>query len=76
MLIGILISAGVAVACRIAYVQGFKAGVDTCMEARRNQELGAVCERWKGHVSHRGHVITSPIPPQPEAESEVPNDQA
>ena len=61
MIIGLLLSAVVAIACRIAYCYGFKAGVDFYREAQRNQELGAVCERWAGHVSHRGHRIVSPI---------------
>ena len=61
MIIGLLVAAAVAIACRIAYCHGFKAGVDFYREAQRNQKLGAVCERWAGHVSHRGHRIVSPI---------------
>ena len=70
MIIGLLLSAAVAIACRIAYCYGFKAGVNFYREALRNQEFGAVCERWAGHVSHRGHRIVSPIR---QDESEVPN---
>lgn len=61
MLEGILIAACAVVVGRVVYCAGYKAGVDYCMEARRNQEIGAVCERWKGHVTHRGHTIQSPI---------------
>lgn len=60
-MIGLLISALVAIACRIAYCRGYKAGIDFYREALRNQRLGAVCERWAGQVSHRGHRIVSPI---------------
>lgn len=61
MIIGLLLAAVVAIACRIAYCYGYKAGIDFYREALRNQELGAVCERWAGHVSHRGHRIVSLI---------------
>ena len=71
MIIGLLLSAAVAIACRLAYCYGFKAGVNFYREALRNQELGAVCERWAGHVSHRGHRIVSPIR---QDESEAAND--
>ena len=72
MIVGLLVSAA-AIACRIAYCHGFKAGVDFYREAQRNQELGAVCERWAGHVSHRGHRIVSPIR-QGESEAEEAGD--
>ena len=69
MIIGII---GTLFACAIfffGFYHGFKAGIEHCKEAQRNQELGAVCERWKGHVSHKGHRIVSPIRQEESEES-------
>lgn len=61
MIIGIICTLFACAIFIFGFYQGFKAGIEHCKEAQRNQELGAVCERWKGHVSHKGHMISSPI---------------
>lgn len=50
-----------AIGLMFGFVCGIKAVSWVQREAVRNQRIGAAREHWAGHVSHRGHRITSPL---------------